>query len=131
VTSNMQMMTQFHMTIRIPTGGYSLPSQLIKILHVMIIFFVWIERCEAHIDKCHSIKSLLKNSWTTTIKMGIAVWTVIMKHKVVHDPNKQKNMEVAFWKSGPRIWCLLILLLMSSNGITCLILLFLALVLFN
>jgi hypothetical protein len=33
-----------------------------------------------------------------TIKMGIAVWTVIKKHKVIHDPNKQKNMEVAFQK---------------------------------
>jgi hypothetical protein len=94
----MQMMTQFHMIIKIPIDGYSLPSQLIKILHVMIIFFVWIERCQAHIDKCHSIKTLVKNFLTTTIKMGIAIWTMIRKHKVVHDPNKQKNMEVAFWK---------------------------------
>ncbi len=33
-----------------------------------------------------------------TIKMGITIWTVIRKHKVVHDFNKQKNMEVAFRK---------------------------------
>jgi len=91
-------MTQFHMTVKIPTSGYSFPSQLIKILCVMILFFVWIERCQTHIDKCHSIKSFLKNAWTTTIKMGIAVWVVIRKHKIVHDPNKQKNMEVAFRK---------------------------------
>jgi hypothetical protein len=127
----MQMMTQFHMTIKIPTGGYSFPSQLIKILYVMILFFVWIERCQTHIDKCHLIKSLLNNAWTTTIKMGIAVWVVIRKHKIVHDPNMQKNMEVAFWKEWSKNMVFANLVDDVIHGTTCFINPFLALILFS
>lgn len=49
-------------------------GQPIDILHILLVFFPWFERCTLRFDDHYFRFGVLSSAWTATIQIGMATW---------------------------------------------------------
>lgn len=49
-------------------------GQPIDILHILLVFFLWFERCTIRFDDHYFRFGVLSSAWTATIQIGMATW---------------------------------------------------------
>jgi hypothetical protein len=78
--------------------GFTYLRQPLDILHSLILYHLWLERCRRHFGDQYSFQKVLLQAWVATVEVGMATWKAIRSHRPTRDPDTQNCIELAFRK---------------------------------